>query len=148
MSRLTYVLTSGAIACAAAALLAQRPAPSSAAAGEWRHYAGDAGSSKYSPLGQVTRANVSRLEIAWRWSTPDNEIVKTNPARPYAYQDTPLLVNGVLYTVTSLGVYAAIDPVTGRTIWKYDPETWKAGRPTNLGFTDRKSTRLNSSHRT
>ena len=122
---------------AAAVAVAQRPSPTSAAAGEWHYYGGDAGSSKYSPAGQINRANVNRLEIAWRWSSPDNEIVKTNPPRPYAYQDTPIMVNGVLYTTTPLGLYVAIDPGTGRTIWQYDPETWKIGRPTNLGFTHR-----------
>ena len=41
----------------------------------------------------------SSLQVAWRWSSPDNDIVKANPAaRPGAYQDTPLMVNGVLYT--------------------------------------------------
>ena len=118
---------------------AQRPSSSSVAATEWRHYGGDAASSKYSAVDQISKANVTRLEVAWRWSTPDNEIVKTNPARPYGYQDTPLLVNGVLYTTTPLGVIAAIDPGTGRTIWTYDAETWKLGRPTNLGFTHRGS---------
>ena len=63
-------------------------------------------------------------------SSADNAIVKANPtARPGGYQDTPLMVNGVLYTTTSLGVYAAIEPGTGRTLWQYDPEIWKAGRP-------------------
>ena len=124
---------------AAVVAVAQRPAPSSATEGEWRAYGGNAASSKYSPLGQITRANVSKLEIAWRWSSADNDIVKSNPARPGAYQDTPIMVNGVLYTTTSLGVYAAIDPSTGRTLWKYDPEVWKVGRPPNLGFTHRGS---------
>jgi quinoprotein glucose dehydrogenase len=43
----------------------------------------------------------------------------------------------VLYTITSLGVFAAIEPQSGRTLWQFDPETWKAGRPTNLGFVHR-----------
>jgi len=119
---------------AAATVQAQRPAPG----GEWRYYAGDAASTKYSPLDQITRANVRNLQVAWRWSSPDNGIVKANPtARPGSYQDTPLMVNGVLYTETSLGVFVAIDPTTGRTLWQYDPEIWKAGRPPNLGFTHR-----------
>jgi quinoprotein glucose dehydrogenase len=123
---------------AAGVVIAQRPAPDSPAAGEWRNYAGDAASSKYSPLTQVNRTNVSSLQIAWRWSSVDNEIVKTNVARPGAYQDTPLMVNGVLYTTTSLGVFVAIDPATGRTLWLHDPEIYKAGgRPPNLGFTHR-----------
>ena len=124
-------------AVVSAALVAQRPAPQTGAA-EWRYYGGDAASTKYSPAGQITRANVNRLAIAWRWSSVDNDIVKSNAARPGFYQDTPIMVNGVLYTTTSLGVYAAIDPTTGRTIWKYDPEIYKdGGRPPNLGFTHR-----------
>jgi len=113
---------------------AQRTTPG----GEWKYYAGDASSTKYSPLAQITRGNVRSLEVAWRWTSPDNEIVKANPtSRPGTYQDTPLMVNGVLYTVTSLGTFFAIDPTTGRTLWQYDPEVWKVGRPPNLGFTHR-----------
>jgi len=33
--------------------------------GEWRWHSGDLGSTKYSPLGQITRENVARLRIAW-----------------------------------------------------------------------------------
>ena len=34
--------------------------------GEWRSYAGNLGSTKYSPLDQINRDNVQDLEIAWR----------------------------------------------------------------------------------
>src|SRR4029077_7383694 len=112
----------------------QGPTP----AGEWRYYGGDAASTKYSPLAQITPANVKNLQVAWRWSSPDNEIVKTNPtARPGGFQDTPIMANGGPYTTTSLGVYGAPHPVSGRTLWQYDPEIWKAGRPPNLGYTHR-----------
>ena len=138
MSRVAPALV--VVAVAGAVMLAQRPSPASLAASEWRHYGGDAASSKYSPLAQITRANVKDLQVAWRWSSIDNEIVKTNPARPGAYQDTPLMVNGVLYTTTSLGLIVAIDPGSGRTLWQYDPEIYKGGlRPPNLGFTHRGS---------
>jgi quinoprotein glucose dehydrogenase len=110
----------------------------SATPGEWRHYAGNALSQKYSPLDQITKANVSQLKIVWRWTSPDNAIVSANPLfRPGGYQDTPLMVNGVLYTVTSLGQVAALDPGAGTPRWSFDPESWKAGRPTNLGFVHR-----------
>ena len=105
---------------------------------EWRYYGGDAGSQKYSPLAHISKANVQQLAVAWRWASPDNAIVKANPtARPGGYEDTPLMVDGVLYTATSLGTVAAIDPATGTTIWTYEPETWKVGRPPNLGYTHR-----------
>ena len=111
---------------------AQRSAPS-----DWRYYGGDAGSTKYSSLDEITAANVANLEVAWEWTSPDNALAATNKLQPGTAQDTPLYVNGVMYTLTSLGSVAAIDPATGVTKWQYDPESWKNGRPTNLGFTHR-----------
>src|SRR5512145_2083337 len=112
---------------------AQSPPP-----GEWRHYGGDAANRKYSPLDQIDRTSVSRLQVAWRWVSPDNQHVSDNPlSRPGPYNDTPLMAKGVLYTVTSLGQVAAIHPGTGKTIWTYDPGSWKEGRPGNLGFVHR-----------
>ena len=72
------------VVIAAVVAAAQRPSPVSLAATEWRYYAGDAASTKYSPLAQITRDNVNDLEVAWRWSSLDNDIVKTNPARARA----------------------------------------------------------------
>jgi quinoprotein glucose dehydrogenase len=104
-------------------------------AGEWRSYAGDPRGTKYSPLDQITAANVKDLGIAWRWASPDRGIQEANPQlRAGRYEDTPLMANGVLYTVTSFGIIAALDPATGTTRWVYDPESYKAGRPTNPGF--------------
>jgi quinoprotein glucose dehydrogenase len=127
-------ITCSIVALVAAVVFAQR-APS---ATDWRYYGGDAASTRYSPLDQIARSNVSGLRVAWRWSSPDNSIAQANePARPGAYQDTPLMINGVLYTETGLGVFAAIEPATGKTLWQHDPEVWKGGRPPNLGFTHR-----------
>jgi quinoprotein glucose dehydrogenase len=106
--------------------------------GEWTHYGGNAASQKYSPLDQINKDNIGKLTIAWRWASPDNAVVEANPtARPGGYADTPLMVKGVLYTVTSLGQIAAINPGTGQTIWTVDPGNWKTGRPGNLGFVHR-----------
>src|SRR5678816_3782740 len=35
--------------------------------GEWRAYAAEEASTKYSPLDQITRDNVKNLEVAWTW---------------------------------------------------------------------------------
>jgi len=117
-------------------------AQSGARDGQWRYYGGDPGASKYAPLDLIHKDNVKKLEIAWRWSSPDNDIRKKNVVNsltliPFIYEATPLMVNGVLYTSTSLCQAAAIDPATGKTKWVHDPETWKFGRPTNLGFVHR-----------
>ncbi len=105
---------------------------------EWTHYSGNAASHKYSPLDQINKDNIGKLQVAWRWSSPDNALVEANPtARPGGYADTPLMVKGVLYTVTSLGQIAAINPASGQTLWSLDPGNWKTGRPGNLGYVHR-----------
>ena len=106
--------------------------------GQWRYYGGDAGSTKYAPLDQITRDNAGKLQVAWSWDSPDLPLQKENRALgSFAYEATPLMVGGVLYTSTSLSQVAAIDPQTGKTLWVFNPEAYKAGRPTNLGFVHR-----------
>ena len=107
--------------------------------GQWRSYGGDKGSTKYAPLDQITRDNFSELAIAWRWETIDAEVIALDEFRstPGRFEATPLMANGVLYTSTSLSQVAAIDAGTGETLWKYDPGSWRAGRPANLGFIHR-----------
>jgi hypothetical protein len=43
--------------------------------GEWRSYAGDTGSTKYSPLDQITASNFGDLEIRWQWKSTDSHLV-------------------------------------------------------------------------
>jgi len=83
--------------------------------GEWRHYGGDAGGTKYSPLDQINAANVSQLQIAWRWKT-DNY----GPRVDSNWEVTPLMAGGLLYfTAGSRRAAIAVDPATGETIWTY-----------------------------
>lgn len=122
---------------AAAPALGQRPAlrPSPLAAGEWRDYAGDSLGLKYSPLAQITKENVKSLQVAWRWATADRDVQKSDPKlRASRYEDTPLFANGTLYTVTPLGIIAALNPATGQPKWVYDPESYKTGRHFNTGY--------------
>ncbi len=106
--------------------------------GEWRHYGADQASSRYSPLDQIDRDNVTKLVEVWRWSAPDDEIYAKEPKfRPGVFKPTPLMVGGRLILPTSLGVVAALDPATGKTLWTYDPGTYKEGRPANAGWQHR-----------
>ncbi len=43
--------------------------------GEWRSYAGDVGSTKYSPLEEITAANFKELQIRWHWTSIDSHLV-------------------------------------------------------------------------
>jgi quinoprotein glucose dehydrogenase len=103
--------------------------------GEWRHYSGDTYGTKYSPLDQITKDNVHQLRVAWRWAFADRDLQASNPLlRTTRTEETPLMVNGVVYMVTGLGLVAALDPATGETRWVYDPEGYKAGRHTQASF--------------
>ena len=105
---------------------------------QWSSYGGDPGSTKYAPLDQIDADNFTQLEVAWIWESPDNQMVRANRRlTPISYKSTPVIDDGVLYVSTSLGQVAAIDALTGEQIWRFDSETWKAGRPTNLGFNHR-----------
>ena len=92
-------------------------------AGEWRAWAADPGSTRYSSLDQINASTVGRLRIAWRQSaTPD--AVKAGLTNvfppPGNYQHTPLMVGGLLYMSTGLGTVAALNPGTGDVVW-FDP---------------------------
>jgi quinoprotein glucose dehydrogenase len=106
--------------------------------GEWRNYFGGTDGTKYSPLSQLNKDNVKNLRIAWRWRSADRPLQLSNPLwRAGRNEETPLMVNGVLYTVTGLGLVAALDPATGDTRWVFDPQSYKAGIPNNGGFLQR-----------
>lgn len=47
--------------------------------GEWRAYGSDKASTKYVPLDQINKDNVKNLQIVWRWNSPDNALVESNP---------------------------------------------------------------------
>ena len=97
--------------------------------GEWRNYAGDAGSTKYSGLSVIDESNVQDLEIAWRWQSVDYERQTEDPELRFSnlLLATPLKVGDALYTSTNLGQAAAIDPSTGETLWVYDAPTEGTG---------------------
>ncbi len=106
--------------------------------GQWPNYSGDAGSTKYAALDQISKENVDKLQVAWQWISPENDrIKKDRRLGSFAYEATPIMIDGVLYTSSSHCDVIAIDAATGETIWSYDTEAWKAGRPTNLGFVHR-----------
>lgn len=105
---------------------------------EWSNYGADKANTKYSTLHQINAGNFKDLEVAWRWQSLDQEILKARPElRTGFYQTTPLMVGGVLYASTALSQVAAIHPATGKTIWTYDPKAYEAGTPPNEGFVHR-----------
>jgi len=88
---------------------------------EWPHYSGDAGASKYSPLDQINRSNVTQLRIAWTYHTGDSSDGSQHPARS-AFECTPLVVDGVLYLTTAFSRLIALEAETGKQLWTFDPQ--------------------------
>jgi quinoprotein glucose dehydrogenase len=106
--------------------------------GDWPAYAADKASSKYSPLDQIGAENVADLEIAWTWSTVDQPLIDADTLLHTARNEaTPIAIDGILYTSTSLSQVAAIDGATGETLWTFNPESYVDGTPNNLGFVHR-----------
>ncbi len=86
------------------ALAIATPAAVAAQSGEWRAYAGDAASTKYSPLDQINADNAGSLQVAWQQSTIPDAVRQGNPLEaPIASRNTPLMAGGLLYVSTGLG---------------------------------------------
>jgi quinoprotein glucose dehydrogenase len=91
--------------------------------GEWRAYAGEPGSTKYSPLDQINKENAKTLRIAWRFKT-DN----LGPHLDYNMEVTPIMVKGVLYSQAgSRRDVVALDPTTGEQLWQWRMDEGKRG---------------------
>ncbi len=84
---------------------------------DWPFYGRTAGGTRFSPLTRVTRDNVSKLVVAWRYHTGEPVL---ELARQPSLQVTPIVVDDVMYISTPLGKVMALDPATGREIWRYD----------------------------
>ncbi|MGH7820191.1 MAG: hypothetical protein ACREQ9_10490, partial [Candidatus Binatia bacterium] len=93
-----------------------------AGAGGWEIAAGDAGAMRYSPLADIDRTNVSRLEVAWRYRHGDFRSGLGVPYLGTAFEATPILVEGRLVFPTPYNRVIALDPRTGRGLWTFDPK--------------------------
>ena len=94
--------------------------------GEWRHYAGDLASTRYSPLDQIDGTNFNDLELVWRMKT-DN--FGSQPE--YNFEGTPLMVDGVVYTTAGTRrSVVAVDAGTGEYLWMHRLDEGERGAAT------------------
>ncbi len=121
--------------CAASLLLAAVATPADT---DWPHFGNDAGNTKYSPLDQIDADNFDRVEVVWTWDSVDGQLKDLPSAvRPGPFRPIPVVIDGRMYVSTALGQVAAIDATSGEQLWSYDPQSWEAGRPANMGFQHR-----------
>ena len=97
----------------------------------WDDYGGSRGGERYSPLTQITPANVRFLEPAWEFHTGDVSDGSGPVPSTSAFEVTPILADGTLYFCSPFNKVFALDPETGEERWRYDPEHLFVRHPTD-----------------
>src|SRR4051794_26363640 len=93
---------------------------------EWRVHGGE-GNIRYSPLTQIDKANVNKLQVAWTYVAGD-------AFTGSEMQSNPIVVDGLLYVTTPTLNVVALDAASGREVWKFDPS---GGTPSGARFRHR-----------
>ena len=78
----------------------------------WLMYGRDYSDQRWSPLTQITPANVRNLRVAWMY--------QTGISRLGSFETTPVVVNGIMYLTTPYNVAMAVDAHTGKELWRYE----------------------------
>lgn len=112
------------------ALSLQAPVPGPQSPGDWPVYGRDPGGARFSPLTQINRTNVTQLQVAWTYHAGLLDMSGMRH-RPPQLEVTPLVVDGLMYVSTPLGMISALDPTTGIERWHFD-----AGVDPHRGYGD------------
>ena len=86
----------------------------------WSQYGGDQGGQRHSSVSQITPANVTSLRQAWSYSTGALTRHAASISKA-AFENTPILAEGKLLVCSSFQEVSALDPGTGKEIWRFDP---------------------------
>ena len=79
---------------------------------EWLSHGRTYEEQRYSPLKQISTANVDKLGLAWSIDLENNR----------GLEATPLYHDGVLYASLSWSRAIAVDVATGKVLWTFDPQ--------------------------
>jgi quinohemoprotein ethanol dehydrogenase len=82
---------------------------------DWAGHNGGADEDAYSALDRINKSNVQKLGLAWSLDLPGEQ----------SLEGTPIAVNGTLYFTGSHSVVYSVDVVSGKLLWKFDPQIWK-----------------------
>jgi quinoprotein glucose dehydrogenase len=77
---------------------------------DWPVFGGAPENQHYSPLKQINKSNVKKLQVAWSYDTEESGVMQTSP----------IVVNGVLYGISPTQKVFALDAATGKVKWKFD----------------------------
>lgn len=82
----------------------------------WEAYAGSKDGSRYSSLDEINTKNVSKLRLAWKYSTHDKDTGNRSQI-----QCNPIIIDGILYGISACLKIFALDAATGKEKWIFDP---------------------------
>ena len=97
----------------------------------WSIYKADSEGTGYSPLDQVNLNNVKQLEVAWKHKFSDAPQGSTGSSS----ESNPIIIDGVMYTMSARHRIYALDATTGEQIWAFDPFNGAAGGGVGRGVT-------------
>jgi PQQ-dependent dehydrogenase (methanol/ethanol family) len=81
--------------------------------GEWLSYGLTPGETRFSPLKQIDASNVKRLGLVWAYEVGDGGGDQ---------EATPLVWNNTIFGITNWSIVFAVDAITGKQKWRWDPE--------------------------
>jgi len=86
---------------------------------DWPAYGGTYHADRYTPLDQITRANVGQLEQVWQFRTGD--MPSGASEGKYSPENTPLKVGDTIFVCSAMGIVIGVDAATGKEEWRHDP---------------------------
>jgi quinoprotein glucose dehydrogenase len=88
---------------------------------DWPGYGKDAFGQRHSPLAQINTGNVKKLKPAWQYGIDPKAVSMDNATRLLTSTEAvPIMVGGILYSPTMKRTIVALEPETGKEIWKYE----------------------------
>ncbi|WP_411273619.1 PQQ-binding-like beta-propeller repeat protein [Daejeonella sp.] len=97
----------------------------------WAVYKADSEGTAYSLLEQVNIGNVSQLGLAWTYKFND----APQNSRGGNSESNPIIIDGVMFTMSARHRVYALNAATGEHIWSFDPFNGAAGGGVGRGVT-------------
>ncbi len=124
-SRPILVMLAAILAVPVAVAVQSGPGGAPAAGKDWPLFGGDRSNARYSPLTQITTANVKTLGGAWTMKFENNATTRA----------TPVVKDGVMFVTAGTRLYA-LNAKTGAQLWTYRPSEQAPDRLERAGIGD------------
>ena len=84
----------------------------------WNNYGGSKDNIHFSSLTQIDTSNVGQLQPAWIFNTGDADTAANSQI-----QCNPIIIDSIMYFTSPTLKLFAVHAVTGKEIWKFDPDS-------------------------